>query len=288
MRDFMSVAPTENVDDIDLATASQATLELLYSKYQQMRCIKYEISDGEIPQELTQAGIPLAFGLDLIAQMLLHRRCKFDVLAGLLHHHFIHDEHPAKACAEMITKAVNNDFVHWHDQHEIFIMAIDIPDEVKERMGIFQYPLPMIEEPETVKNNRETGYQTIRNSILLRDNHHEEDVCLDHINRANGIPLRLNEDVVALVQNHWKNIDKIKPGESRSEFKQRQKNFRTYDQVSRDVIDALLAQGNHFWLTHRYDKRGRTYASGYHVNYQGNDWNKACVELAEAEPLNEE
>jgi hypothetical protein len=187
----------------------------------------------------------------------------------------------------MLTRAVENDFIHWHDVHETFILAIDIPQDVKDRMAIFQYPLPMIEEPETVKNNRQTGYQTIRNSIILRDNHHEEDVCLDHINRVNGIALSLNTDIVALIQNSWKNINTMKPGETRAEFKQRQKNFTTYDRVSRDVIDALLAQGNRFWLTHRYDKRGRTYASGYHVNYQGNDWNKSCVEFAEAEPLKE-
>jgi DNA-directed RNA polymerase len=41
--------------------------------------------------------------------------------------------------------------------------------------------------------------------------------------------------------------------------------------------------GNEFYLTHRYDKRGRCYAQGYHVNPQGNDWNKAVIELAEKE-----
>ena len=42
-----------------------------------------------------------------------------------------------------------------------------------------------------------------------------------------------------------------------------------------------------FYLTHAYDKRGRTYAQGYHVSYQGNDWNKACVQFGRAEALSE-
>jgi DNA-directed RNA polymerase len=47
-----------------------------------------------------------------------------------------------------------------------------------------------------------------------------------------------------------------------------------------------MAGGNRFWLTHKYDKRGRTYCQGYHVSYQGNDYNKACIEFADGEPLN--
>jgi len=38
-------------------------------------------------------------------------------------------------------------------------------------------------------------------------------------------------------------------------------------------------------LTHKYDKRGRCYSQGYHVNPQGNDWNKAVIEFAEKEPV---
>lgn len=63
--------------------------------------------------------------------------------------------------------------------------------------------------------------------------------------------------------------------------------FRKFDTDARDVIDALLLNDDGFWLTHKYDKRGRTYACAYHLNYQGNDWSKAIVEFAAAEPLKE-
>ena len=48
-------------------------------------------------------------------------------------------------------------------------------------------------------------------------------------------------------------------------------------------MSILVNAGNRFFLTHAYDKRGRTYAKGYHVNYQGNDWNKATICFAEGE-----
>jgi len=38
-------------------------------------------------------------------------------------------------------------------------------------------------------------------------------------------------------------------------------------------------------MTHRYDKRGRVYCMGYHVNYQGTPWNKAVIELADKEMI---
>jgi len=97
--------------------------------------------------------------------------------------------------------------------------------------------------------------------------------------------LSLDSDVVAFIQNQWKNHDRRKDGESREDFRKRVKAFDKYDRTSRDVLAALMAQGDRFWLTHKYDKRGRTYAQGYHVNPQGNDWNKACVEFANKEKL---
>ena len=51
----------------------------------------------------------------------------------------------------------------------------------------------------------------------------------------------------------------------------------------REVMEALFMMGNEFYLTHRYDKRGRCYAQGYHVTTQGNPWNKAVIEFAHEE-----
>jgi DNA-directed RNA polymerase len=49
------------------------------------------------------------------------------------------------------------------------------------------------------------------------------------------------------------------------------------------VIGILEGFSNEFYLTHRYDKRGRVYCQGYHVTYQGTPWNKAVLELADKE-----
>lgn len=285
---------------LSLANSSQAQLELLYSKYQLHKCIAREAVDAGAEEDLTAMDIPVDFGVDLIVQMVLHKRADVSTLVGLLKKHFTDHENPAQACADMLFKAVGQDVVDLDElfvnddetgqrvRKHIFVVRHDISHELQEKLDQFQYPLPMIEEPKTVIHNRQTGYQTITGSLILRNNHHEDDICLDHINRMNQIPLALNTDVIAFVQNKWRNLDKAKPGESYHKFKARKAAFEKYDRTSRDVLAALLAHGNRIWLTHKYDKRGRTYSQGYHVNYQGADWNKACIEFADAEPLNKE
>lgn len=143
----------------------------------------------------------------------------------------------------------------------------------------------MVIPPRKVVTNTDSGYLSISHSIILRDNHTEEDVCLDHINRMNSIQLTVNMDTANMIQNKWKSLDKKKSDESMAEYQKRKKQFLKYDRVSRDIMDLLHRHGTGLYLTHRYDSRGRTYCQGYHVNYMGTAWNKAVIEFAEAEHL---
>jgi hypothetical protein len=266
--------------------ATQIELEQLYSKYQLMPTLRQEFEDAEFPHHIESLGIPVDFGMDLLVTMHLHKRLEPAALIGILRKHFIHEEKPAQACANMIMKAAEKDLVNFDLLRNQLIVIYEIQGDILNKLEQFQYPLPMIEEPSKVTHNKQTGYRTIRKSIILKKNHHDNDVCLDHINRINAQPLSVNPNVVAFVQNAWKNIDKRKDGETDEEFAARKKAFEKYDRTSREVLEALMVNGNGvFYLTHAYDKRGRTYAQGYHVNYQGNDWNKACIQLANAEKL---
>jgi len=266
---------------------TQIELEELYAKSQLIEAMREDYRPDFTP-ELERLGIDVDFGLDLLAHAWLQKQAPIETLIGILRHHFEDHPRPAQACADAILEACEVDLVDWDPEVERIFFVYPLSSETQARIDRFQYPLPMIERPQIVRNNRQTGYRTIKGSLLLKKNHHDEDICLDHINRVNGIQLRLNADVVAFVSNHWKNLDKRKPGESWEDWQKRKKAFRKYDSDARDVIDAMLLQDDGFYLTHKYDKRGRTYAQGYAVNYQGNDWNKSCVEFAAAEPLKEE
>ena len=47
----------------------------------------------------------------------------------------------------------------------------------------------------------------------------------------------------------------------------------------------LAHQGNRFYLGHKYDKRGRIYAQGYHISTQGTPYRKAMLDFADKEPV---
>lgn len=266
----------------------QYELEKMFSKYQLIECLTQAFRDADFSAALLEDAIPEDFGLSMLVQMALHKRADVSVLVGLHKRYFDSQPGPHQACADMILVMLEKAYFEWDPDSEKVVVEYEISSDLQLMIDRYQYPMPMVVEPNEVKGNRDTGYLTIKGSLLLRNNHHDGDICLDHINRMNQVPLALNTTVVAFVQNKWKNLDHRKADETQDDFEKRVRAFEKYDTTSRDVIDALLSYSDTFWLTHKYDKRGRTYCQGYHVNYQSNDWCKAVVEFAEPEHLNKE
>lgn len=261
----------------------QAELERLYSKNQLIPRIRAEIESSEIDFKghMEEQGIPVEFGMSLLIQMALHKRASLQTLVGLLYHHF--DD--AQQTADMLKQCAAADLVDWSPELRVFVVKFTVSDEVQADLDRFQFPLPMVVRPRKLKNNRMSGYLLNQGSVILRNNHHEGDVCLDHLNRMNAVRLTLNLNTVRKVKNSWRNLDKPKEGETQEEFRQRQRAFEKYDRTAKDVMNTLMKHSDVFHLTHRVDKRGRTYCSGYHVTYQGNAWNKAVIEFAEKERI---
>lgn len=262
---------------------AQIEQEKLYNKNQLMRRLRAEFNEPEVVNYCAENALPVDFTTDFLATMALHKRTTISTLVGSLCHHFENLKDQLQVTADMIYAMIDHDFADWDHISKMVVIRLEILDSVQEEIDRYQYPLPMICEPAKVKTNRDTGYYTSRGSIILKNNHHDDDVCLDHINRVNQTVYALNADTVRLIQNEWRHLDKAKEDETFEDFQKRVKAFRKYDRVSREIIESLILAGNRFHLTHRYDKRGRTYAQGYHVNTQGNSWNKAVVEFADKE-----
>ena len=260
----------------------QVELEKLYSKNQCVPRIRAEFQnceDVDLTDYLIKSEIPVNFGIDLLVQMALHKRATLQTLIGILYHHF----NDSQVCADMLLKACVADLVDWDTNIELFVVKFEVSQEVQDDIDRFQYPLPMVVAPRPIEKNRDTGYFLGSGSVILRDNHHEDDVCLDHLNRANAVSYTINQDTALMVHNKWRNLDKPKPGEMREDFEKRKKAFNKYDRTAKDVMALLMQHSDRFHLTHKYDKRGRVYCQGYHVNYQGTPWNKAVIEFADKE-----
>ena len=260
----------------------QIDMEKLFHKNQLHPRIKAEFTSADLPfrDVMVKHGLDPQFGFDLLVQMVLHKRAGLPVLVGILRKHFKGDN---QATADALLLACQIDLVDWNPATKQFIVKYDITQDVQDDLDRYQFPLPMIVEPRELKTNNDTGYYTSRNSVILKNNHHDADVCLDHLNQMNRVKLTLNNDVAAFIENSWRNLDKPKPGEDRKDYQKRVKAFEKYNRTAYDVMAHLEITGGEFYLTHKVDKRGRTYCQGYHCSYQGNDYNKACIQFANQE-----
>lgn len=265
----------------------QMQLEKLFSKNQLIPRMRKEFEDSEdidFKAFFQSIDIDVKMGIDAMVQMALHKRADLPTLVGSLHSH----SDNAQVIADALLKMAENDCFDYDPSIDKFIVIYGISDNVALELEAFQYPLPIVSKPKEVKCNTDTGYYIGKGSIILKKNHHEMDVCLDHINRMNNQRLSINWDVAKFVKNSWANLDKPKEGESRQDFQKRARAFEKYDRTAKDVMELVTKEGNNFSLAHRYDKRGRTYSSGYHISYQGTSYNKAVIEFADKELVNED
>lgn len=259
----------------------QLLLEELFDKNQRIPEVKKYYEEHTIPfkQYAEDEDIPYNLVIAILVQMYLHKRCLPGVLFGVLRR----IEPDIKQLAVYLDKAVATGLLGYDDGREEFYIVLDISPELNERLEKFCFPMPMLIEPDEIKQNDDNGYISTSGSVLLNNCFHDKDIALDHLNRVNAIPLGINEDVSKFIQNKWKHLDKPKVGETRTDYAKRVKAFAKYDKYSKDILKLFINQDNKFYLTHKYDKRGRSYVHGYYINYQGNDWNKAVVELANKE-----
>jgi hypothetical protein len=257
---------------------NQKMLETMFNKRQTMALLRSELTnDAGVMQAIESSAVDPEFAMDLLSQMILHKRATVPTLVGLLKGHFDGD---LQATANALEICAQEDLVDFNTDTEQFILVFDTDEATHALLRQYQYLPPMIVPPLEVTSNRGSGYVTKANdSLLLKDNHHDGDICLDSINRFNRVALTSNLNVVRKIRNHWKGIDKPKDFETFEEFQKRVKAFERYEKDAFFTISLLAEMGNRFHLTHS----GRTYAQGYHIKVQGNCWNKAVAELAEPE-----
>jgi DNA-directed RNA polymerase len=267
------------IDELVARNEHQLELEKLYDKNQLMPRVRGAFKNCtsiNFAQMIEKAEVNPDFAYDMLAQIAVHKRADVRTMVGCLRHHF--DD--AQMTATELEKAIKGELVTYLEKTKQFVVIYEITGAMQAELDMFQYPLPMVVQPRTLKKNLDSGYLTGKGSLILRDNHHDDDVCLDHLNRLNRTKFTLNLDTAKTIQNKWKGLDKKADDETFEDFQK-------YDRVAKEVIGTLLREGNELYLTHKYDKRGRSYCMGFHITYQGTDWNKSCIEFADKELLNE-
>lgn len=154
---------------------------------------------------------------------------------------------------------------------------IVLSDELQSAIARGRYLPPMLIQPEKLKNNRHNPHLTYNDSLILgKGNHHDGDICLDVLDKKNSVALTLDTDFLSSVEEEPKNAPT-----DHLQIKQ----WNEFKRQSYEVYEMLVKAGNEFYLTYKYDKRGRIYAQGYHVSTQGTSFKKASIELANKETV---
>lgn len=245
----------------------QIQLEKKYSKYELIpflvqRAKELTTQFSELNQEVSSL---------IIAYMFMQKRMKPEELMGRVYSKY----KDVNLITEQLELCIKLELIIYDNNRDELITAYRLDDTDEKQRLLFMYPLPMIVKPEPVINNYDTGYITTKYSIICRNKAGSDDYNLDHINKVNSIALTINKSVLK----HCHNRNKNPPTTMQEE-----KNFEKFSDMQRNIAEVYSVEDK-FYLTHRYDKRGRIYPTGYWINYQGNDFAKALIEFAEPEKL---
>ena len=267
------------VTPIQANPSIQADLEILFSKYQVLPVLREQFM--EMSEESSDMVEP-KFTAEVLAQLYLHRQADPTTLVGLLSPKF----GTPQEVADKLLLLCEFDYIDFQTATSMFIVKFDVSQEIQTMLDRYQYPLPMVSKPKPIKKNNDSGYETIKNPVILNGSPYfkDKDLCLDHLNRANSVALSLDTEVAYSAEGKLLKAVR-KPGESFIDFKRRSRQSEVFYSTTVDVMDYLLQFSNTMYLTHRYDRRGRCYASGYHVNTQGDDYRKAVIQFANKEKV---
>jgi hypothetical protein len=157
----------------------------------------------------------------------------------------------------------------------MIVNTLYIPSDVLRYIEQSEYLPPMVCEPLELTNNYDSGYLSVKESLILgKGNHHDGNICVDVLNTINKVALKLDIDFLRTTEEEP--TFELDTAEKRDMWL----NFKSQSAIMYALMHSL---GNEFYLTHKVDKRGRIYASGYHISTQGSAYKKAMIELANEE-----
>lgn len=170
------------------------------------------------------------------------------------------------------------------------VQSLCTPSEsVLRLMQLSCYMPPMIEKPQLLKSNTDSGYKTItKDSIMLggRLNDHNGCVSLDVINTLNANEYELDMNIVSQPKPWHREILSaeqlaVMDFDSQLDYQNALTTRIQYLEQFQYLIKVL--EGKSIFFHHKPDKRGRMYSQGYHFNPSGSGYEKASINLKHKE-----
>ena len=143
-----------------------------------------------------------------------------------------------------------------------------LDEEEADAFDTVMYPPPMLSKPLEWTDNRSGGWLTNEEHIILGNsyNRHDEYQAVDAINQLQAIEWELDPYIIAMEE---------EANSEEFETVKQQLTWGAHKELSKKIYQEYLGRKFHFvW---RFDKRGRSYSSGYHINIQSTGYKKASL-----------
>ena len=201
-----------------------------------------------------------------------------------------------QACAEVLAVLCDTNFFNlekYHVNSSIYVKSnFALPDDLLAYIERACYLPPLVVKPKILRDNRSSGYMTVKGESLILGgghNHHNDPIALDVLNLMNRYELCLNEfilDDVVEEPNNDLDVVEQKPNqppmteiEKQRVISQQKRNWAKHLEQSAYFYQHIRLNNNKMFITNKYDKRGRIYSQGHHINPQGQSYKKASIDL---------
>ena len=174
----------------------------------------------------------------------------------------------------------------------IVLSRVGLDAEVTQYADNALYLPPLIIKPRKVRHNRDSGYITQRGESLILgfyENHHDDNICLDVLNILNSNEYELDTDFINQYEEQW-HREELSQQEyeelshaDREIYNMDAKTWKKFQEQGKFFQTLMIHHGNSFYLCNKVDKRGRIYATGYHISTQASSFKKAMINFKHRE-----
>ena len=263
----------------DLTSEPMAWLDNVVSSLDLSEPMNQEIH-GYIEEENVEDIIYRA-----VAKILLTGRMSSQALIGMFYKNIKKYTHYHTIANLLLNAIAESSLVRiTHKRAYIYFdAAVKLPKDVAEQHSDLVYVMPSTTPPLIIEDNHSIGYRHIKESVICGGSlkHHNKPLNLTHINRLNATPYRFETRVPFLVQPKFNAEPKMKDSgvmETEQDVAKRFKSFTSIVDQLPKVSKIMVSQGNKFYIHHKFDNGGRTYAKAHHCNYQGLPYCKALIQ----------
>jgi hypothetical protein len=211
--------------------------------------------------------------------------CTYQQAVGYLTPYMPHEDpfDAAKTAAELIAIGSSGTYIYCVEPQgsgNLTVIKVYVTPEVDKALSPAVdwinntgYNPPLVEPPMHVTNNKNCGYHTFNESLLLgKFTKHNKPLNLPAINAANNIQWILDPEVL-------QEVDEVP-----TDFNFASQQTKSMFLLQCSKIVSILGS-RPFWLAWQYDSRGRMYSHGYHVNFQSYEYRKAMLSFNKYEYL---